>query len=100
MLADPDLLVMLAQELSPNDVTIFGHDAHQSIDILRMLANQFGQLCHLAFKMLYPPERIGTAVHWPASDAAFCFTSDVTSTSRFILTPLLEYSPIFLRYLA
>jgi hypothetical protein len=28
--------------------------------------------------------------------AAFCFTSDVTSTSRFMLTPLLEYSSIFL----
>jgi hypothetical protein len=39
MLTDPDLLVMLTQELSPNDVTIFGHDAHQSIDIFRMLAN-------------------------------------------------------------
>jgi len=42
MLADPDLLLMLAQQLTPNDVAIFGHDAHQSIDILRMLADQFG----------------------------------------------------------
>jgi hypothetical protein len=51
MLADPDLLVVLAQQLTPNDVAILGHDAHQSIDILRMLADQVGQLCHLAFKM-------------------------------------------------
>jgi len=51
MLADPDLLVVLAQQLSPNDVAILGHDAHQSIDIFRMLADQVGQLCHLAFKM-------------------------------------------------
>ena len=42
MLADPDLLLMLAQQLTPNDVAIFGHDAHQSIDILRMLTDQFG----------------------------------------------------------
>ncbi|TKS57869.1 MAG: hypothetical protein EWM73_03691 [Nitrospira sp.] len=51
MLADPDLLMVLAQQLTPNDVAIFGHNAHQSIDIFRMLANQFRQLCHLAFKM-------------------------------------------------
>jgi hypothetical protein len=63
MLADPDLLMMLPQELPPNDVTIFSHNAHQSIDILRMLADQFGQLCHLAFKMLDPPERIDRAIH-------------------------------------
>ena len=52
MFADPDLLVVLAQQLSSNGVAIFGHDAHQSIDILRMLADQFRQRCHLAFKML------------------------------------------------
>jgi hypothetical protein len=63
MLADPDLLLMLTQELPPNDIAIFSHNTHQSIDILRMLADQFGQLCHLAFKMLDPPERIDTAVH-------------------------------------
>ena len=51
MLADPDLLLMLAQQLTPNDIAVLGDNAHQSIDILRMLANQFGQLCHLAFKM-------------------------------------------------
>ena len=51
MLADPDLRMVLAQQLTPNDVTILGHDAHQSIDIFRMFANQFGQLCHLAFKV-------------------------------------------------
>ena len=63
MLADPDLLMMLPQELPPNDVTIFSHNTHQSIDILCMLADQFGQLCHLAFKMLDPPERIDRAIH-------------------------------------
>ena len=51
MLADPDLFVVLAQQLTPNDIAVLGYDAHQSIDILRMLADQFGQLCHLAFKM-------------------------------------------------
>jgi hypothetical protein len=49
MLADPDLLVMLAQELAPNDLAILSYDAYQSIDVLRMLADQFGQLCHLIF---------------------------------------------------
>jgi hypothetical protein len=63
MLADADLLMMLAQKLPPNDVTVFSHNTNQSIDILRMLANQFGQLCHLAFKMLDPPERIDRAIH-------------------------------------
>ena len=99
MLADPDLLMMLPQELLADRVTIFGNDADQSIDIFRMVANQFGQFCHLAFKMLYPPERIGTAVHGRLL-RCLCFTRDVTSTSRFILAPLLEYSPIFLHYLA
>ena len=28
-----------------------------------MFADQFGQLCHLTFKMLDPPERVDTAVH-------------------------------------
>ena len=28
MLADPDLFVMLAQELPPNGIAIFGHDAN------------------------------------------------------------------------
>ena len=51
MFADPDLRLVLAQQLTPNDVTILGHDAHQPIDIFRMLADQFRQLCHLAFKM-------------------------------------------------
>jgi hypothetical protein len=51
MLAGPDLLVVLTQQLTPNDVAILGHDAHQSIDIFRMLADQVGQLRHLAFKM-------------------------------------------------
>jgi hypothetical protein len=51
MFTDPNLLVMLEQQLSPNDIAILGHDAHQSIDILRMLADQLGQLSHLAFKM-------------------------------------------------
>ena len=41
MFADSDLRLMLAQELSPNGVAIFGHDAHQSIDIFRMLSDQF-----------------------------------------------------------
>ena len=62
MLADPDLFVVLAQQLTPNDIPIFGHNAHQSIDIFRMFANQVGQLCHLAFKMFYPPKRIVLAV--------------------------------------
>jgi hypothetical protein len=39
MFADPDPLMMFAQELSPNDITIFGHDSDQSIDILRVLAD-------------------------------------------------------------
>ena len=52
MLADPDLFVVLEQQLSPNDVAILGNDTHQAINILRMLADQLGQLCHLAFKML------------------------------------------------
>jgi hypothetical protein len=42
MFADPDLSLMLAQELSPNGVAIFGHDPHQSIDIFRMFSDQFG----------------------------------------------------------
>ncbi len=63
MLADPDLLMMLAQKLPPNNVTVFSHNTHQSIDILCMLADQFRQFCHLAFKMLDPPERIDTAIH-------------------------------------
>ena len=42
MLADPDLGLMFTQELSPNGVAIFSHDAHQSIDILRMFSDQFG----------------------------------------------------------
>src|SRR5688572_21843445 len=62
MFADADLSLMLAQELSPNDVAIFGHDPHESIDILCMLTNQFRQFGHLAFKMFDPPERIDTAV--------------------------------------
>lgn len=41
MFADPDLGLMLTQELSPNRVAIFGHDTYQSIDILRMLPDQF-----------------------------------------------------------
>jgi glucose-1-phosphate adenylyltransferase len=49
--------------LSPNDVAIFGDDAHQSIDIFRMLADQFGQLCHLVFKMFNAPKRIGAAIN-------------------------------------
>jgi hypothetical protein len=53
---------MLAQELSPNDVAIFGHDPHESIDILCMLTYQLRQLGHLTLKMFDPPERIGTAV--------------------------------------
>ena len=39
MPANPDLLLMLAQQLTPDDVTIFGDDTDQPIDILRMLAN-------------------------------------------------------------
>ena len=39
MLADPDLFVVLAQQLTPNDIPIFGHNAHQSIDIFRMLTD-------------------------------------------------------------
>src|SRR5687767_3856344 len=62
LFADSDLGLMLAQELSPNDVAIFGHDAYQSIDILCMFPNQFGQFGHLALKMFDPPQRIGTAV--------------------------------------
>jgi len=52
MLTDPDSLMVFPQQLTPNDVTIFSHNAHQSIDIFRMLTNQFRQLCHLAFKVL------------------------------------------------
>jgi len=52
MLADTDLRLMLAQQLTPNDITILGDDTHQSIDIFRMLADQLGQRCHLVFKML------------------------------------------------
>jgi hypothetical protein len=62
MLADPDLFVVLAQQLTPNDIPIFGHNAHQSIDIFRMLADQVGQLCHLTLKMFHPPERIVLAI--------------------------------------
>jgi hypothetical protein len=52
MFADPHLLVVLAQQLSPNGIAILGYDAHQSIDIFRMLTDQFGQLLHLALKVL------------------------------------------------
>ncbi len=51
MLADPNLLMVLTQELTPNDISILGHNAHQPIDILGMLTNQLRQLRHLAFKM-------------------------------------------------
>jgi hypothetical protein len=51
MFTDPHLLVVLAQQLSPNDIAILGNDADQSIDILRMFTDQFGQLLHLTLKM-------------------------------------------------
>jgi hypothetical protein len=41
MFTDPHLLVVLAQQLSPNNIAILGNDADQSIDILRMFTDQF-----------------------------------------------------------
>ena len=51
MFADPDLLMVLAQQLTTDDVTVFSHNAYQPVDIFCVLTNQFGQLCHLVFKM-------------------------------------------------
>ena len=41
MFPNPDLLMVLTQQLSPNNFAILGHDAHQPIDVLRMFTDQF-----------------------------------------------------------
>ena len=55
VLAHPYLLLMLPQQLLSNGVAVFGNDPNQAIDILRMIADQFGELLHLRFKMLQTP---------------------------------------------
>src|SRR4026207_2534246 len=61
MLTDPYSLMMLAQSLPSNDVAVFRYDPPHTTETLPTLAAQFGQLCHLTFKMFYPSERIGAA---------------------------------------
>lgn len=46
---------MLPQQLLSNGVAVFGNNPDQAIDILRMIADQFGKLLHLRLKMLQAP---------------------------------------------
>ena len=89
MLADPDLFVVLEQQLSPNDVAILGDDTHEAIDTSHA-RGRLRTTCDLAFRC---SDR--ESVSYTAVDCGFLagllFTSDVTSTSCFMLTPLLEY---------
>jgi hypothetical protein len=43
MLPDPDLLLMLPDQLTTDHVTIFGDDPNEAIDVFGVIPNEFGE---------------------------------------------------------
>jgi hypothetical protein len=55
MFADPDFLMMFAQQLATNDVAILCDDSHEAIHVFGMFSDKLGKFLQLALEALKTP---------------------------------------------
>ncbi len=58
MASDPHFVLMLAHQLPPDDIPIFGDDPDQSIDIFGMIPHQLREFLNLSLQTFEPPDDV------------------------------------------